>query len=101
MVHGTADPEHRLLHHACGTGRESGDLGGELERSVALAEQIGNPPQLWRSLTAWAELGEAAAATRAVDTIDAVIKSLDDHPLAAALTNSPERRTALALRQAG
>ncbi|MGI9578133.1 MAG: ATP-binding protein, partial [Microthrixaceae bacterium] len=71
----------------------------ELDAAVALAEEIGNPPQLWRSLLAVARLGDRDAARRAVETIEDVVKSLGDRPLATSLADSRERREAAALTQ--
>jgi len=79
----------------------SGRARREVDASLALAEAIGNPPQLWRSLVAQARLGDRDAAHRAVDTIDDVVKSLGDRPLATSLADSRERREAVALTQQG
>lgn len=72
-------------------GRE-GDGVHDLDGSLALARELRNPPQLWRSLLARAELaGGAACADEALGVMDDVVVSLGDHRLAAALRASPER----------
>lgn len=81
----------------------AGDTEGaevELDAALQLAREIGNPPQLWRTLIARAETFPAhrVAAAEALSVIDAVVESLGDHPLATTLAGSPERANAVALR---
>lgn len=77
--------------HRLGRATEAAD---DLHEAVTLARAIGNPPQLWRSLAALAELGGAGAAqhrAEALAVIDAVAAGLGDHPLRGTLLRSPER----------
>lgn len=82
--------------HRLGRAAEAAD---DLREALALARAIGNPPQLWRSLAALAELGGADAAqhrAEALAVIDSVAAGLGDHPLRGALLRSRERATVVA-----
>jgi class 3 adenylate cyclase/tetratricopeptide (TPR) repeat protein len=76
------------------------EAGADLRIALELAREIGNPPQLWRTLTAAAELREGdrrRLAAEALDVIDGVAEGLGDHPLARSLAASPDRARAAAL----
>jgi tetratricopeptide (TPR) repeat protein len=73
------------------------DAEQALRQALAVAEQIGNPPQLWLTLAALARLElergrpDAArrAATAAQEVIDGVLAALDDPALRASLSGLP------------
>lgn len=93
----------RLLGRAfAAEGDETGAIQ-ELDAALAIAREIGNPPQLWRTLMARATVGDDGEgfAIEAVETIDGVVDSLGDHALATTLRGSPEREAAQALAGAG
>jgi class 3 adenylate cyclase/tetratricopeptide (TPR) repeat protein len=82
----------RLLGRALAAGGLGPEAVVELDRSLALARALGNPPQLWRSLLARAELPDGTACVdEAIGVMDEVVASLGDHPLAASMQSSPER----------
>ena len=70
----------------------------DVRSALGLARDLGNPPQLWRTLIAAAEIEhDAAFASEAVAVIDGVAAGLGDHPLAATLVASAERALAVDL----
>jgi len=92
-----------------------GDVAGaetELEAALKVARHVGNPHQLWKTLTALARLRQAqarpddatTACQEALDTLERAAASLSDPALRASLLASPQAtglRDALALaRQA-
>jgi tetratricopeptide (TPR) repeat protein len=82
----------RLLGRALAVAGLGSEAVVELDRSLALARELGNPPQLWRSLLARAEVSDGAGCVEeAMDVMDEVVASLGDHPLAASMLSSPER----------
>jgi tetratricopeptide (TPR) repeat protein len=77
--------------------RELDDAEGALRQALAIAEAVGNPPQLWKAHAAWGRLhaarqrrdaaGRAYQAARAV--LDRVQAGLQDPVLRASLAESP------------
>jgi hypothetical protein len=69
----------------------------EIEMALAIAKEIGNPPQIWKTLMAFGELRKAqgreedakAAYAEAVAIIDAVASQLDDEKLREKFLSSP------------
>lgn len=77
---------------------QTAEATDDLLEALALARRIANPPQLWRSLAALAELGGHDAVRRraeAIAVIDAVAAGLGDHPLRRTLLRSRERAALL------
>ena len=90
----------RLRARALGALGRRGDAAADLSAALDLARQIGNPPQLWRTLVAAAELAGASGrphAEEALAVIDRVVVDLGDHPLARTLAAGTERAHASSL----
>jgi hypothetical protein len=80
------------------------EAGADLHAALALARELGNPPQLWRTLIAAAEVAEDGGrrrAAEALDVIDGVVADLADDRLRTALQSGPERARAAELAAAG
>jgi tetratricopeptide (TPR) repeat protein len=80
------------------------EAGADLHAALALARELGNPPQLWRTLIAAAEVAEDGGrrhAAEALDVIDGVVADVADDRLRTALQSGPERARAAELAAAG
>jgi tetratricopeptide (TPR) repeat protein len=95
----------RLRGQALAALGRTAEAGRALDEAVTLARDLGNPPQLWRTLLAVAELarsredreGEILAASEARQLVDDVAAGLSDAPLRSALLGSPEHQTIVAM----
>jgi tetratricopeptide (TPR) repeat protein len=90
----------RLSGEIARTRRRWDDAEHALRQALAVAEQIGNPPQLWTTHAALARLeldrgrpdAARAAAAAARQVIDGVLATLDDPGLRASLERAPVTR---------
>jgi hypothetical protein len=84
----------RLLGEVATAQRELDAAGVELSRALDTARELGNPPQLWKTLVADGDLQRAhgrdggKAYDEAVDVIDRVASDLDSEDLRAVLLHS-------------